>query len=179
MSNLIGLEIRAFPATRVIGKQVTCGLGEDAENPGPALWDSMFTDGSLEYLMNLPQRATPDRDNVGWMGEYDPASNTYIYIAGILAEAGTPVPSGYVYRDIPACEMAIAWIQGTDAGHDVYIGAHDHTAKAMQERGYEYDPGAGGFEMEYHSHTRFTIPQARGDEFVVLGYYSPCRKREG
>jgi predicted transcriptional regulator YdeE len=178
MSKLIRLEIRSFPATRVIGKQVACGLGEDTENPGTALWDTMLTEGTLEFLMNLPQRATPDRDAVGWMGEYDSTSNTYTYIAGILAEPGTPVPSGYVYRDIPACMMAIGWIQGTDSGHDIYIGAHDHIAKAMQERGYEYDPGAGGFEIEYHSHLRFSIPMARGDEFVVLDYYSPCRKRE-
>ncbi len=178
MSKLIGLDIRAFPATRVIGKQVICGLGEDAENPGPALWDSMMKDGSLEFLMDLPQRATPDKNNVGWMGEYDPTSNTYTYIAGILAESGAPVPSGFIYRDIPACLMAIATIQGTDADHDVYIGAHDHLAKAIEERGYEYDPSAGGFEMEYHSHTRFTIPAMNGAEFVELDFYSPCRKRE-
>jgi len=176
MSKLIGLEIRAFPATRVIGKQVICSLDEGAENPGPALWEGMFKDGTLEFLLNLPQRSTPDRDNVGWMGGYDPTSNSYKYIAGILAEPGTPVPDGYAYFDIPACLMAIASIQGTDAGHDVYIGAHDHLARAIEERGYEYDPDAGGFEMEYHSHTRFSIPVERGDEFVVLDYYSPCRK---
>jgi len=178
MSKLIKFEIKAFPATRMIGKQVACGLGEDAENPGPALWASMLTDGSLDFLLNLPQRSTLDRDTVGWMGEYNPASNSYIYIAGILAEPATPVPSGYVYRDIPACEMAIASIQGTDSDHDVYAGAHDHTAKAVQEAGYEYDPGAGGFEMEYQSHTGFTMPLARGEDIVVLNYYSPCRKRE-
>ncbi len=179
MSTLIGFEIRAFPATRVIGKQVICGVGEDAENPGPALWESMMRDGSLEYLENLPQRATPDPDTVGWMGGYNPETNTFVYIAGILAKPDTPVPSGYVCRDIPACEMAIASIRGAGAGHDVYDGAHDHTAKAMQERGYEYDPTAGGFELEYHSHTRFVIPSERGEEFVILDYYSPCRKREG
>jgi predicted transcriptional regulator YdeE len=178
MSKLIGLEIRAFPATRVIGKQVICGVGEDAENPGPALWDCMMKDGTLEFLMELPQRATPDRDTVSWMGEYDPTSNTYTYIAGILAESGTLVPNGYVCRDIPACVMAIATIQGTDAGHDIYTGAHDHLVKALEERGYEYDPSAGGFEMEYHSHTRFSIPLRKGDELVELDYYSPCRKRE-
>ena len=139
----------------------------------------MLTDGSLDFMLDLPQRATPDRDTVGWMGEYDPVSNSYTYIAGILAKPGTLIPGGYVSRVIPACEMAIASIQGTDSGHDVYIGAHDHTAKAMEERGYEYDPAAGGFEMEYHSNTRFSIPIERGDEFVVLDYYSPCRKREG
>jgi hypothetical protein len=69
----IGFEIRRFPATRVIGKQVICGLGEGSENPGSALWESMLNDGSLEFLMNLPQRATPDRVSVGWIGEYDPA----------------------------------------------------------------------------------------------------------
>jgi predicted transcriptional regulator YdeE len=178
MSMLIGLDIRAFPATRVIGKLVICGVGEGAENPGPELWDSMLKDGSLELLLNLPQRATPDRDAVGWMGDYDSTTNTYTYIAGILADPSTLVPSGYVCRDIPACVMAIATIQGTDAGHEVYIGAHDHLAKAIEERGYEYDPRAGGFEMEYHSHTRFSLPLTRGDEFVVLDYYSPCRKRD-
>ena len=138
MSTLIGLDVRPFPATRVIGKQVACGVGEGAENPGPALWESMMKDGTLEFLVYLPDRATPDEDTVGWMGEYDPSSNTYTYIAGILARPGTQVPAGFVYRDIPACNMAIASIRGTDLHHDVYIGAHDHTARAMQERGYEY-----------------------------------------
>jgi predicted transcriptional regulator YdeE len=179
MSTLIGMEIRAFPATRVIGKQVTCPLGQDTVNPGPALWDGMMRDGSLELLLNLPQRATLEPDTVGWMGDYDPASNAFTYIAGILAQPGTPAPSGCVYRDIPACQMAVASIRGVASNHDVYEGAHNHTAQAMQERGYEYDPASGGFEMEYHSHTRFTLPEARGDEFVVLDYYTPCRRREG
>jgi hypothetical protein len=48
----------------------------------------------------------------------------------------------------------------------------------MQERGYEYDPAAGSFEMEYYSDTRFALPLAREEEYVVMDYYVPCRKQE-
>jgi predicted transcriptional regulator YdeE len=178
MSTLIEMTIRPFPATRLVGKQVVCGLSAEAENLGPVLWESMMQDGTLDFLKQLPQRATPEADTVGWMGEYDPASNTFTYIAGILANPGALVPEGCTHRDLPACHMAVASIRGTDANHDVYAGAHDHAARVMQEYGYEPDPEAGGFEMEYYSDTRFNLPLSRGDEFVILDYCVPCRKQK-
>jgi len=175
MSTIFRFEVRRFPATRVIGKQVAHSARPGAPNPLPALWEAMERDGTLSFLRGLPECSTPEPDAVGWMGEYDPETMGFTYLAGILTRPGTPVPEGYAHRDIPECLMGIGWIRGRDEGGDVYQGAHDHTARAMRESGYEYDGAAGGFEMEYYSHREFGVPLASGAKELVMGYYSPCR----
>ena len=178
MSELVSFEVRGFDATRLIGRQLTHSVEEGVPNPIPGLWQSMQEDGTLAFLKNLPERATPDPDLVGWMGDYNPATRTFAYMAGVLAGPGTPVPAGYVSRDIPGCEMAVGWIQGSDEGGDLYTGAHDHTARAMQEHGFEYDDSKGGFEMEYYPDEKFAVPLSRGEKVLVMGYCSPCRRME-
>ena len=178
MSELIKFEVKPFAAARVIGKLVDCSLNEGADNPVPGMWESMGQDGRLDFLKNMHERATPDPDMVGWLGGYNPESNSFTYIIGVLTRPDTPVPDGYAYRDIPDCEIGIAWIQGSDDNGDIYQGAHDINAKAMQESGYEYDHSAGGFEMEYYSHARFAIPATNGEKTLVMEYYSPCRKKQ-
>lgn len=178
MSTLINFEVKSFPAARLIGKPVTGSIKPGAENPVPSLWESMMMDGTLASLTAIPELATVDPDTVGWMGEYDSATGSFTYIAGVLTKPGTPVPEGCVSRDLPACEMVIASIRGMHEGGDLYCGAHDHTWNAMKEHGYEYDYSAGGYEMEYYSHARFTVPMSKGEKTLVMDYYSPCKKIE-
>lgn len=176
MSVLTRFETREFPAARVIGKLVVHTILPGAQNPVPGLWDAMLRDGSLDSLRKMPELATPEPDSVGWMGEFDPATKRFCYIAGVLTKPGTAVPAGCAFRDLPACLMGVGWIRGRGEGGDLYDGAHDHTAKAMKEAGYEHDTAAGGYEMEYYSHREFGIPMAKGEQELVLGYFSPCRK---
>lgn len=176
MSKLIKFEVQKFPASRLIGKQVNLSLNPGSENLAPALWQTMWQDGSMEFLKNLPGRSTPDPDTVGWMGDYDPETNSFVYIAGVLAKEGYIVPDGFVYRDIPQCDMGIGWIQGREEGADLYAGAHNHVAEAMKESGYEYDSSSGDFEMEYYSYKRFAVPHYIGEKILIMDYYSPCRK---
>lgn len=176
MATLIDFEVKLFPPVRVIGKQVTGSIKPGDENPVPRLWESMMMDGTLAFLTTMAELVTADSDTVGWMGEYDPATSCFTYIAGVLTKPGTPVPDGCVARDLPACEMAIASIRGRHEGGDLYAGAHDITWNAMKEHGYEYDSSAGGFEMEYYSHMRFAEPITKGERVVVMEFYSPCKK---
>ena len=178
MSELINFEVKPFAAARVIGRQAICPLNEGEYNPVPTMWESMKQDGSLDFLKNLPDRATPEPDTVGWMGEYNPESNSFIYIAGVLTKPAASVPEGFVYRDLPECQMGIAWVQGTGENGDVYSGAHNHCAKAVQDNGYEYDYSAGGFEMEYYSHARFVVPFENGEILLIMDYYSPCKRKQ-
>lgn len=178
MATLIEFEVMEFPAARVIGRQVTVSMKEGAANPVPAMWTAMTEEGTLAFLKESLGRLTPEPDMVGWMGDYNPETNEFIYIAGVLSTPDAPVPAGFYHRDIQPCSMGVGWIQGSDDGGDLYQGAHDHTAKAMRENGYEYYYPAGGFEMEYYSHVRFVLPMERGEKTLVMGYYSPCRKME-
>lgn len=177
MGKLVKFEVKQFSAARVIGKQVIHGLKSGTKNPVPELWESMARDGILDYLKNMHERATQAPDTVGWMGDFNPETREFVYLAGVLTKPGTPVPEGYAYRDIPDCEMSIGWMQGSDDNGDVYQGASECTAKARKEHGYEYDGSAGGFEMEYYSHARFYVPFEQGEKELIMDFYSPCRKR--
>ena len=177
MSKLIKFEVQKFKAARVIGKPITGSVKPDWKNPIPATWDTMYKDGSFDFLMGLPNRSSEHPDPVGWMGDYNPESQEFIYIIGLLTAPGTAVPEGYVYRDIPDCQMAIAWIEGQQEGGDLYMKSSELSAKARDEAGYEYDYSAGDFEMEYYDAERFGAAMKRGEKLLVLDYYSPCKKR--
>jgi predicted transcriptional regulator YdeE len=177
-TKLVKFSVESFPKTRVIGKSVAVKIDIELEDRTiETLWESMMQDGSLNLLTSLPERTTQDPDTVGWMGDWHPGDAVYTYLAGVLVAPGTPVPDGYVYRDIDACEIAVAWLQATegDEGGNIHADASSHINKAMQEHGYEYDGANGLFEMEYYSHERFRIPEQRG-EYVILDFYSPCKK---
>ena len=176
MSKLVKFEVIPFAAARVIGRMAVCCMNEGVYNPVPQMWKDMLADGSFDMLKSMPERATDEPDTVGWMGEYDPQTNSFNYIAGVLVKPDTPVPPGFVYRDIPACEMGVGWIQGSDSNGDVYSNAHNHTAEAMQANGYEYDYSKGGFELEYYSDSRFVKKRINGEDLLIMDYYSPCKK---
>lgn len=178
MSELIKFEVKPFSASRVIGKYAIVSMNEGEYNPVPDMWERMKQDGSLDYLINHPDKATVEADTIGWMGEYNPESNSFAYIAGVLVKPGITVPDGYVFRDLPACNMGIGWIQGSVENGDVFSSAHIHTAKAMEESGYEYDYSAGGFELEYYSWSRFVVPAESGQNIVIMDYYSPCKQKQ-
>lgn len=90
-------ELFHLPAVRIIGKEVR--NGGELGNTAPTLWDEMYSSGNCDTLMELPQMV--DNSLFGWTCEYDPKTNTFIYIVCAMTPAGTPVPDGFVYRDIP------------------------------------------------------------------------------
>ena len=178
-SKLVRFVVQSFPSPCVIGKSVQQKAETTLDDPTiPDLWTSMANDGSLNILQAIPNRLTPNPDTVGWMGDWQPGAETYTYLAGVLVQPNTPVPDGFVSRDIESCDMAIGWIQGTDGdeGGDIHAQASAHLTGAMNEHGYEYDSSHGLFEMEYYSHERFRLAEQRGEK-VILDFYTPCKKR--
>jgi len=177
-SKLVKFAVISFPKTKVIGKSVAVKVDVGIEDPTITdLWEKMEKDGSLAFLFTLPNRITQAEDTVGWMGDFQPGGSEYTYLAGVLFDPGAPVPTGYEGRDIAACEMAYAQIQGTEGseGGDLMVSASDNAGRARQENGYEYDGSNGFFEMEYYSYERFHAPVKRGQQ-PILDFYSPCKK---
>ena len=177
-TKLVKFLVKTFPKARVIGKSVIQKLDVGIDDRTiQDLWERMEKDGSLDFLLSLPNRTTQNYDTVGWMWDWQPGDDQYTYLAGILVEPNTPVPEGYVYRDIVDCEMAIGWFQGTEGseGGDLFANASDNMSKAMKENGYQYDSSKGLFEMEYYSYERLRVPGKRGEK-IILDFYSPCKK---
>lgn len=73
--------------------------GGNLGNTAPALWDKFFSTGTDKVLASLP--ALIPESLFGWTCEYDPATDTFVYMVCILTPADTPVPDGFTYRDWP------------------------------------------------------------------------------
>ena len=165
----ISFEVQNFKAVRFIGKEVVVGK----KNPVPVLWKSILEDGTNDILQGLPERVSPLGDNIGWMGEYNPQTKEFIYIAGIFGEPNAIVPDGFSYRDIPDCLMGIGWIQGNTS--KLEKGAHSKTEKIMKANGYTPDYSIAGISMEYYSFEKYANIEEDGNNIFTFGYYLPCK----
>lgn len=172
MGTKISFEVMNFKATRIIGKEVIVGK----TNPAYKLWQDMLKDGTIDLLNNMEERVSPKGDSIGWMGEYNPKTKEYTYIAGIFTKPKTTVPEGFSYRDIPKCQMGIGWIQGKTS--NLEKGAHVKTEKIMKENGYEPDYSIVGISMEYYSYEKYLKLEDDGKNIFTFGYYLPCKKKE-
>lgn len=139
------------------------------ENPIPAFWDKCFSDGTFTKLEELREYHI-DKSYVGWMGDWN-TDNKFTYLCGMIMKPNTPVPEGFVYRDIPASTVATGWIQGLEK--DVYSVAYDYTLKALEDQGYNVDEESP-WCMELYNCPRFTSPMENGE--IILDFYIPCRK---
>jgi hypothetical protein len=72
--------------------------------------------------------------------------------------------------------MGVGWIQGREEDADLYAGAHEHVIQVMKEYGYEQDSSAGGYEMQYYSFHRFSVPRYIGEKILIMDYCCPCKK---
>ncbi len=167
MSSLINFEFRSLPAMRIIGKAI-CPKMDMQDNPIPAFWSKCFTDGTFKILTELPAEHV-DKDYVGFMCDWD-GKDTFTYICGMLLAAGTPVPAGFDFKDVPASTAAVGWIRGPEKEN--YQAAHTLTQQELEKKGY-CSNSAAGWCMEYYNCPRFTQPQTNGD--VILDYYIPCQ----
>lgn len=170
MGNKISFEVQNFNAVRFIGKEVIVGK----KNSVPELWERILNDGTNEFLQSLPERVSPFGDTIGWMGDYNPQTKEFIYIAGIFTEPETIVPNGFSYRDIPDCLMGIGLIQGNTS--NLEKGAHVKTEKIMRENGYIPDYSIVGISMEYYSYDKYAKVTEDGINIFTFGYYLPCKK---
>ena len=100
-------EIFIMPEIRIVGIEVRFKYrGEpEGENTIPTLWEKFFVEGFAAGLDKLP-KIIPNAW-LGWMGDCpDGESDWCSYIVSGAYPSGTPVPDGYVYRDLYASCVA-------------------------------------------------------------------------
>lgn len=166
MAFLEKIEFISLPDVRIIGREAACSLDPTAGNPVPELWGSSFADGTIQRLKELPL-AVPDC-TIGWMGDVN--GQNYRYIAGVIASAGTPVPEGMQYRDLPACQLAKGYIHGNLQNGDIYVNAHELTLAGIAAKQIKYDYSFGWSAEIYPDGIDFEAQEG------TLCYYQPCKK---
>src|SRR5690606_25086418 len=129
-------------------------------------------DGSNEFLQKL-KKVSNDGDCIGWMGDYNPETKTFVEMVGVFVESGSMVPEGFDYVDIPNCKMAILWIEGVNP--DLEKGAHNLILKYLKKTEYMEDYSYG-FSMEYYTIIGY-VTMDEINPIYRFGYYLPCKLR--
>jgi len=94
-------EIFAMPDVRIIGKAYRCLFNPD-ETPWQQFWDEY---GAIKpALCALPKII--ENGMICWTGDSPQGSDHYTYMLGVVCPAGTVVPEGLDYRDLPASYVA-------------------------------------------------------------------------
>lgn len=153
-----------IPAARMIGIEVINGGGN---NPVPALWEQIFRQNKLDILHS--EQALLDLF-IGWMGEYNHGNGTFTYIAGYLMPGGSKVPTGFSYRDIPACQIGLGTINGNFADGEVHAHSHAMTVEGICKAGYEPDYSYGWSAEAYPKDLSFEATEG------TIHYICPCKK---
>ena len=97
-------ELFMMPDVRIIGKAYRCTFEADmaGQSPHQKYWGEFLAFRSV--IDTLP--CIIKGSMVCWTGDCPKGSNYYTYMPGVICPAGTPVPEGLDYRDLPASVVA-------------------------------------------------------------------------
>ena len=171
MASLVKFDVRSLPALKVVGRAVRVRMADEMEDPVPELWSRCHGDGTIDELEALD---TFDPSPVGWMGDFDAKTSSFVYLCGVLVPSGAPVPEGFDIRAIGPTRAAVGWVQGEP--DELVPLAQELTEQAMAEAGVTADESAG-WALERYDDERFTQRTPEGE--VVLDFYIPCLELAG
>ncbi len=167
MVKVINFQVKQLPQLWVVGKALKVDMTMQ-QNPIPDFWGQCFKEGVFDVLENISDYHL-DNSYVGWMGDWQNGDSKFTYLCGMLMKVNTPLPEGFIYREIAKCKVAISWIQGLEA--EVYAQALELSEKELEANGYQ----AKCFDwcMELYNCPRFT--QKNEDGEIILDYYLPLK----
>jgi len=152
------------PALRFIGRRYT-HADRDATGGFTARWQEWFAADRFSVLEAIGPAPEHGDARFGLMrfttaGEFE-------YWIGMFFPAGTPVPGGFEFVDVPACTFGTCWLYGQpDTGELYGETAHRLCLEQLQRQGWRI--AEAPWFMERYNHPRFTTPDAHGK--VVLDY---------
>ena len=94
-------EMFLMPDVRIIGKAYRCTFDPDA-TPWLKFWDEY--NAIKPTISALPKLF--EGGMICWTGDSCAGSDHYTYMPSVVCPAGTPVPEGLDYRDLPASYVA-------------------------------------------------------------------------
>lgn len=168
MTRLAKLEFVDFGPCKIVGKSIVTKGFADSNNPIPALWGQCFSDNTFSTLENMKEymdRDAADDAYVGYMCDFNPETQEFIYVVGAFMKPECPVPEGFAAYDIKKSKIAKAWIEGEEP--EVFSDGFNLLMKAIEDNGYK----ANNFSAEVYTCSRYSTPKSKGEKTVILDYY--------
>ena len=166
-----------FPALRLIGKRYTNA------NRGPdgfaRFWREWTAPGGrFEELKKLGPSDAVEYGYIGLMttGPGNEGTDDFTYWIGMFFPAGTAVPEGFDYLDLPENDIGVAWIYGDDRTGEIF-GQASHCASfyALRDNGMgrlNTNAGGEGAIVYFERYAaRFAARDERGKVILDYGFY--------
>jgi predicted transcriptional regulator YdeE len=169
-AELVDFQIVELPEGKVVGKEVRVGMSPEALDLIPDFWATCLADETIAVLRKLDGLLYPNA-LVGWVGDYRPSDQSYVYLVGMVAGPDVIPPVGFTARALSARRYGVGYIRGP--APDIYPQARDLTAAELLRRHLAADEQAG-FEIEWYDDERFNGAGATH----VLDFYVPLRGDE-
>ncbi len=161
MAEIIKTYREEVPAMRFIGKKYA-GYGN---------WGEWFANGWFDEI----ERAMGGVGSIlaiwenggGYVGLEMRGENEFEYFIGMFTPAGTAVPGGFDFIDLPACALGTCWIYGREGGDTHQTGG---CRGALERAGMKvrHDERGRVWSFENGLCPRYTTPDEHGN--VILDY---------
>jgi len=168
MAELKKLEFAKLGPCRFVGKSVYAppGSGE--------IFGAMWCDSGpvFEAIGKLSEYATNEAHNIALLtwDRYTKENPMMGYTIGKFMKAGTPVPEGLDFIDLPETFVAKGWVKGEF--DDMISSAEALTAKAVEKQ----DKYTLTWAFMAEVYTDETIPEEGVSS--AMGYYITCKENE-
>lgn len=159
---------QCLPAVKLVGKRYT-EKDRDASGTFATHWQECFQQGWPELLQQCEGIPDISGDLVGAMRMAGEDGGFEYWIGALLApDAG--VPSGFRSADIPAGDLGVCWLYGSDQSGELYsMEASDLSMAAFTEEGWQFSDT--GWFFERYNHPRFTVPDEKGNVILDICAY--------
>jgi len=167
MAEIIRIYKEPVPAYRFIGKQYSNADRQDG-NFGH-IWGRWYEMGWFTLLREWGPAKGADSEHIGFMRCFETEMEAnFEYWLGMFFPPGTDVPEGFDCIDLPAGELAVAWIKGDDDGE--LFALEIECERRFKKNGLHWWRDAKGQEcfFERYDEKRFMIPDIYGN--VILDY---------
>ncbi|MCL1858014.1 MAG: GyrI-like domain-containing protein [Oscillospiraceae bacterium] len=155
----------SLPKVKFIGKKY--GDSDRINGSFGAKWGEWFSNGWFNILEKEIDMLPKECEGGAYIGLMRVKNNIFEYWVGMFAAEGSPVPLGFAYIDIPAGDIATAWIHGSDDNGEIYgMDAHNACMNKFFEKGWQLQDDPYFFER--YQCPRFTT--ADKDGRVILDY---------
>ncbi|MCL2158512.1 MAG: GyrI-like domain-containing protein [Oscillospiraceae bacterium] len=165
MFSIVRVYRESLPAVRFVGKKY--GEHDRAEGSFAAKWGEWFSSGWFSAVEKEIELIPKECEGGAYIGLMRQKNGNFEYWIGMFAAAGSPVPLGFSYVDIPSGEIATAWIYGSQDNGEIYgKDAHDACLEKFADKGWQFADDSYFFER--YQCPRFT--NADKDQKVILDY---------
>ena len=154
----------SMPNVRFVGKKYTDS--DRVDGMFGAKWGEWFANSWFGALESEIAMLPKENEGAAYLGLMRERNGVFEYWIGMFAAEGSPVPLGFAYLDVPAGDIATAWVYGNEELGEIYgAGPHNACVDKFREKGWQLDDT---YSFERYQCPRFTTADKDGN--VILDY---------